>query len=172
MAYTHSLLASATVGSGGAAEINFTNIPQNYTDLCLKISARSNDATYREIWLTINGSTTNGSARALRGDGANTATSYTASRVQATGYTNTTGSTANTFTSVEIYIPNYTSTNFKSFSSEGVTENNTTQAFTELDASIWSNSSAITSISLVLSSGASFVQNSTAYLYGIRAGEY
>jgi hypothetical protein len=167
MANTFELISSYTA-SGTVSAIDFTSIPQTYTDLCLKVSARTNDATYREMWLTINGSTANGSARALKGDGANAATSYTASRVQATGYTNTTGSTSNTFTSVDFYLPNYSSSNNKAFSSEGVTENNAVQAFTELDASLWSNTAAITSISLVLSSGASFVANSTAYLYGVK----
>jgi hypothetical protein len=166
MPNTFQLIASYTA-TGTVSSIDFTSIPSTYTDLCLKISARSNDATYREIFLTLNGSTANGTARILKGDGS-AASSYTATRVQATGYTNTTGSTSNTFTSVDVYIPNYAGSTNKSFSSDAVTENNATQAFAELDASLWSQTAAINSISLVLSSGASFVQYSTAYLYGVK----
>jgi hypothetical protein len=36
MANTFELIASSTVGSGGAANIDFTSIPATYTDLCLK----------------------------------------------------------------------------------------------------------------------------------------
>jgi len=167
MPNTFELIASYTA-TGTVSAIDFTSIPSTYTDLCLKVSARSNDATYREIWLTLNGSTANGTARILKGDGSS-ASSYTATRVQATGYTNTTGSTSNTFTSVDIYIPNYAGSTNKSFSADAVTENNATQAFAELDASLWSQTAAINSISLVLSSGASFVQYSTAYLYGVKS---
>jgi hypothetical protein len=36
MATTYEIIASVTVGSGGAANIEFTSIPATYTDLVLK----------------------------------------------------------------------------------------------------------------------------------------
>ena len=39
-------IQTVTVGSGGAANITFSNIPQTYTDLVIKISARSNRSDY------------------------------------------------------------------------------------------------------------------------------
>jgi hypothetical protein len=76
-------------------------------------------------------------------------------------------STANTFGNVAIYIPNYTSSNNKSISVDGVGENNATTAFADLYAGLWANSSAITSITLynIISDFAEF---STATLYGIK----
>jgi hypothetical protein len=44
MAYTYSKIASVTIGSGGSSSINFIAIPQNYTDLILKLSARDDTA--------------------------------------------------------------------------------------------------------------------------------
>ena len=41
MANTYTLIASSTVGSGGAANIEFTSIPATYTDLLIKMSARA-----------------------------------------------------------------------------------------------------------------------------------
>ena len=41
MAYTYSKIASVTVGSGGSTSIEFLAIPQNYTDLVIKVSGRS-----------------------------------------------------------------------------------------------------------------------------------
>ena len=41
MAVTHNLISTITVGSGGAASIDFTSIPQTYTDLLVKISLRA-----------------------------------------------------------------------------------------------------------------------------------
>ena len=158
--------STVTVGSGGAATISFTSIPATYTDLLLKLSVRSNSASYKEVWINPNSSTANGTARILQGDGS-TATSYTATRYQAFGATNPTGSTASTFSSIDVYIPNYAGSNYKSLSGDGVGENNATAAYAELSASLWSDTSAITSLDIVLASAVSFVQYSTASLYGI-----
>ena len=48
-------IQTVTVGSGGASSIDFTSIPQTYTDLCLVYSARltTTDTNWR---LKINGS--------------------------------------------------------------------------------------------------------------------
>ena len=40
MATTYTLISSVTVGSGGAANIEFTSIPSTYTDLLLKYYLR------------------------------------------------------------------------------------------------------------------------------------
>jgi len=73
--------------------------------------------------------------------------------------------TANTFASAEIYIPNYTSSNYKSLSVDFVGENNATTSYQYFTAGLFSNTSAITS--LVIDGTDNFVQYSTATLYGI-----
>jgi hypothetical protein len=40
MATTFIKIASVTVGSGGAASMDFTSIPSTYTDLVIKVSTR------------------------------------------------------------------------------------------------------------------------------------
>jgi hypothetical protein len=40
---TYTLINSVTVGSGGAASMEFTSIPSTYTDLVVKISGRSDN---------------------------------------------------------------------------------------------------------------------------------
>jgi hypothetical protein len=167
MANTYTLIASSTVGAVPATSIDFTSIPSTYTDLILKVSARDSNAIYREIFLTINGSTANGTAKVLSGNGA-AASSYNATRVEGIGYTNNSTTTANTFTSVDFYIPNYAGSTNKSFSADGVGENNATTAYAELTASLWSQTAAITSISVVLGAASTFSQYSTAYLYGVK----
>jgi hypothetical protein len=42
MATTYEIISSVTVGSGGAANIEFTSIPATYTDLYVLASIRSN----------------------------------------------------------------------------------------------------------------------------------
>ena len=74
--------------------------------------------------------------------------------------------TASTFTNSEIYIPNYAGSSNKSISTDSVTENNATQAYASLVANLWSNTAAITSITLFGGTG-NFAEHSTAYLYGV-----
>jgi hypothetical protein len=77
------------------------------------------------------------------------------------------GATASTFGNGEVYIPNYAGSTNKSMSADGVSENNGTEAYTDLIANLWSNTSAITSILLYPDSG-TWQQYSTATLYGIK----
>lgn len=160
-------ISTVTVGSGGASSIDFTNIPQNYTDLIIKLSARR-DATSTSVDLTFNGSTSGYSRRRILGDGstASSTSSSSASTIQDPMSVQSDW-TSSTFGNVEIYIPNYAGSNNKSISIDAVTENNATTAYAVLNAGLWANTSSITSIKLAPASG-NFVQYSSATLYGIR----
>jgi hypothetical protein len=74
--------------------------------------------------------------------------------------------TANTFSNSEIYIPNYAGSASKSITGTSVTENNGTASNIYVNAGLWSNGAAISSLSFV-SSGGNFAQHSTITLYGI-----
>ena len=168
MPVTYKKIASVTVGSGGAAEMNFTSIPGTYTDLVLKVSARDDDNTpssFDFVRIQFNGSTSSLSCRFLRGNGTNAASGSSASVINA-GISNNSTQTASTFSNFEVYIPNYAGSNNKSVSSDSVAENNATDNYMHINAGLWSDTSAITSIKLVSQAG-SFVQHSTATLYGI-----
>ncbi len=166
MANTYTLIASSTVGSGGAANIEFTSIPATYTDLLVKISGRDDRAAaLNDILINFNSSTSNLTDKRVYGNG-----SVTASDTGSTGRIgvgNSSTSTTSTFSNFVIYIPNYTSSNNKLYSADAVSENNATTSFAVLTAGLWSDSSAITSIKIIPGNSASFVQYSTAYLYGI-----
>ena len=159
------LLEKITVGAAGASSVTFSGIPQTgYTDLVLKISARGGQAnTYATYTLAFNGSTSNRSMRQLYANGS-TATSGSDANIGADSVGST--ATANTFSNGEIYIPNYTSSNFKSLSLDNVTENNATEAWAELYAPLWSDTAAITSI-VITGLSSNFAQYSTFYLYGV-----
>jgi len=167
MPNTFNLIASSTVGAGGAASIDFTSIPSTYTDLVLKISARSTGnagVAWAGIRLTINGSGTGYSNTSLYGDGSS-ASSSGASFIE-TGIASS--SLSSGFGNTDVYFTNYTASQSKPISAEGAQENNATQALSVLSANLWANTAAITSISIVLQSGVgNFAQYSTAYLYGI-----
>jgi hypothetical protein len=167
MANTFVALATVTVGSGGAAEIEFASIAGSYTDLMLVASLRTNRTTSTGSYVkfTLNSSTSNFTTRLLLGNGS-TATSDTLARVA--GVENNAGSTANTFSNFSVYIPNYAGSSNKSYSVDGVVENNATEAFTLLSAGLWSDVSAITNIKLIPEPSGSYVQYSSATLYGIK----
>lgn len=163
---TFDLIQTVTVGSGGAASIAFTSIPQTYTDLKLIWSTRSTfAATSAAMYMSFNGLTTNFAFRRLRGTGA-AVDSY--SEASSTLYGTATGAnaTSNVFSNGEIYIPNYAGSTNKSFSVDSVSENNATDSIQVLYAGLWSNTAAITSISFTTDSN--FAQYSSASLYGIK----
>lgn len=152
--------SAVTVGSGGAASIDFTSIPSTYTDLVVKLSVRGSGLY--NVLMSINSSTTNFSYRLLEGDGASAASyNSTTGRLG-----NTVTTTASTFSSIEVYLPNYASSTNKSYSVDAVSEANATTAYADLTAGLWSNTSAITALGFTMSTG-NFVQYSTAYLYGV-----
>jgi hypothetical protein len=168
MANTFVKISTVTVGSGGAASIDFTSIPQTYTDLKIVLSARTDRAAAQDgLLVKLNDSTTSFTYRNLIGDGsaASSASASTATALRATGAT----ATASVFSNGEYYLPNYTSANNKSYSTDNVLENNATTTTLNLYAGLWSNTSAVTSISIVSENSANFVQYTTATLYGIKS---
>jgi len=166
MANTYEAIATVTVGSGGAADMQFTSIPGTYTDLCLKISARTDTAaSVEDLELAFNSNTASFSGINIFGTGATTG-SVSAGRRAALATASS--ATASTFANSEIYIPNYAGSTNKSYSFDGVHETNATTAYQVLYAGLWSNSAAITSISITGENSGNFVQYSTATLYGIK----
>ena len=172
MATTYKLIDKVIVGSGGAASVEFTSIPNTYIDLCLILSLRTDGASLeRNIKLNFNG--VGGSSyysRLLYGYG-----SFTGSYSQnaAAGfehfYAVGANATSNTFANNQIYIPNYTSSNYKSFSVDSVCETNGGSASMGLSAGLFSNTGAISSIKFDQTAGGEkFVQYSSFYLYGIK----
>jgi len=167
MANTYTLIASSTVGSGGAANIEFTSIGSAYTDLLLNVSCRTASGGADSVKISFNSDTTSGNyqIKYLEGNGTNVSSGTSPSQysVSASGSTDT----ANTFSNAQVYIPNYAGSNAKNWSSNTVTENNGTAAYSTLIAGNWNNTNAITTIRLTLTGAANFAQYSTAYLYGI-----
>ena len=159
-------IETVTVGSGGAASIEFMavgDIPGTYTDLKLVVSGRcSTTDTTATLAFNTGGTYTR---RTLLGSGsaATTNTSAVDFRISQSG------DTASTFGNSEIYIPNYAGSTTKSYSVDSINENNATAAFQAITAGLWNQTAAITSIVLTPGSG-NFAEHSTATLYGILAG--
>jgi hypothetical protein len=171
MANTFIPIATVTVGSGGSSTMEFTDIPATFTDLVLKLSTRDGRPTnkYNFVEIQFNNSTSTYNILDLGGTGtvAYAGTNDLGSN-KPYAFGNAAGSTASTFGNSEVYISNYSSSNTKSMSIDNVTENNGTEARMVLSGASWSGTSAITSIKLTAYGGNSFVQYSTATLYGIK----
>ena len=164
MANTYVKIASVSVGVLGAATMDFTSIPSTYTELLLVCSSRTAAvASIDNLIIKPNGATTSQTAIRLQGTGSAAASSTSTSFPPVN---NASTSTASTFTSTQIYFPNYSGSTNKSLSIDNVQEDNASTAYAQMWAGLWSSTTAISSITLATSSG-NFVQYSTATLYGI-----
>lgn len=164
---TCKLIQTITVGST-AANIEFTSIPQTYTDLYLLVSGRSNVDSV-ELRIQFNSDTgSNYNGRLLFGSGSSAATQSASGTYLAPMGSGFSSSTSNTFSNTLIYIPNYTISTGKSVQVDASIENNATEGYNAIFTGYWSGT-AITSIKL-LAQGGSFVQYSSASLYGILKG--
>ena len=160
---TYQLIGSVTVGAGGASSMDFTSIPQTYTDLEILVSGRTTGAG-NGINITFNSNTSGYTNCGFQGNGSGVSAYGTYNRNAGMfGYS---GDTASSFGSTKIYITNYANSINKSYLADAVSESNATTAYMNMVSGLWSNTSAITSISLAPMDG-TLLQYSTAYLYGI-----
>ena len=171
MANTYTLISSNVLTSS-AASVTFSSIPATYTDLVIKFSARVDGATTgRELRLRFNSDTTTlYSNTVVRGDGS-TASSYrdSSATYTAAGRASGSSSTSNTFSNVEIYIPNYTVSQNRPSSLFSALENNTATISNGLVASanLYRSTTTVSSIEISPTSD-NFVSGSSFYLYGVK----
>ena len=169
---TMQLIETKTLGTA-AASIEFTSIPQDGTDLMVLFSHRSSGSSDGlQLVLRFNGLTSGYSRRLLYDSGSTALSASGSSETFARfSFVQHSGSTSNTFGNAAIYIPNYTSSNAKSYSSDSVTETNATNIFGRaIYAGLSSGTAAITSITLFEQNSVNFVVNTTASLYKITKG--
>jgi hypothetical protein len=173
MANTFTKIAAASVTGASQATLEFTTIPNTYTDLLLAISVRTNRDTYGDdLKLLVNASSSAVYTNIrLYGDGStdnadgisNTAVPYIGAGTAATA-------TANTFSNCEIYFSNYTSSNTKIAHSRSTNDNMSSSGSLFLGCWQWApvTQAAISTITLYPYNGTLFLQYSEAILYGIK----
>lgn len=161
------LIQTVTTSGNFTLSMEFSSIPQTYTDLVLLASPRSSNDIFMS--LRFNSSTSNFTNRYVAGEGDSVQTSTRTDTF--VGYFPGPAQTSNTFGNWEIRIPNYARATNRTFDITYVSENNGIQSFQGLVGGLWSNTTAITSIQLfVLSNNGYMVEGSTASLYGITRG--
>ena len=169
---TYTLISSQVLGSS-AASVTFSSIPSTYKDLVVRCSVRSNKTSNNDgLVVNINGTTAGYSETDLYGNGSSAAsangTNLLAFGNLYWGYVNSDFSTTSTFSSVEMYIPNYAGSTYKQISAISAEEANQTAAYLIPAALLWSNTAAVTSLSFApQASGKTWNANSSFYLYGI-----
>jgi hypothetical protein len=167
---TMTKLATYTVGAGGISSYTFSNIPQNYTDLVIVGSVRTNRSGTDEdgMAMIINGLTTGYTYRGFIGNGASASSINTA--FEQPWFTRVPGNTATggVFGSFRVTIPRYSEYTQKSYSVDGVQENNTTTGYLNLLAITNTTTLPVTSLEFRSATGATMQQHSTITLYGIK----
>lgn len=160
------LIASSTVGSGGTSSIDFTSIPQTYTDLFIVLSART--VNQGNVRLNLNSSASGFSTRTLYVTGAGAPASFTAT-VELGRATFSSDTPSTNFGAMQVHLPNYRSGVSKPFSADCFAASYN-GGFVMITAGVWANNTAISSLSLLPPSGTTFLEYTTAYLYGILVG--
>jgi hypothetical protein len=156
-------ISTVTVGSGGAADIEFTSIPSTYQHLQLR-GISKNTTTTEGSTLSINGNAI-GRRHYLFGDGA-TATSGTAT--DGAGIISAPSTGTSNFGALVIDLLDYKDTNKNKTVRVLHGRDNNGSGVVALGSYLYStNTNAITSIKLA-SSGTNFAQYSHFALYGIK----
>ena len=164
-------IATVSVGSGGAANVEFTSIPATYTHLQIRILARGTNAS-ASIYQKIQFNSDTSSIYAdhyLLGDGAS-ASAGASINAAFIGVGSTTGAsaTASIFGTIIVDVLDYANTHkFKTIRNLEGFDVNGSGGFVMLTSGLYRSTSAITSIKLTPSAG-NYAQYSSFALYGIR----
>jgi len=161
---------TVTVGAGGQAEIEFTNIPQTYSDLCILTSVRGNQNNGILYYIRFNqDSGANYSYRYILKDSTDGPISASGSSQSSMllGIVGGATPTASTFSNDFLYIPNYTGNNFKSINADIVMENGSSMQWMSMAAGLWSSTAAINNIRIFPNTNV-WIEGSKATLYGIK----
>ena len=165
-------IATVTVGSGGAANIEFTSIPSTYTNLQIRGIGRSLEANtgVDVMYLRFNSDTgSNYAWHQLVGSGSSaSSTGASSTTFMRGGYIALNSEPANVFGGVVIDIVDYQNTNkYKTVRILSGTDYNNARGGISFNSGLWQNTNAITTITLQ-PSAANFAQYSQFALYGIK----
>jgi hypothetical protein len=169
MPSTYTIISSNTL-SATAASITFSAIPNTFTDLLVKASARSSNASNGfSLRVTYNGSTaSNYSDVEIYATGTSVSAGIVSNNTRNNFYaTNASSDTANSFGISEFYIPSYRISQNKPMGGYGMSELNATTAnVIGVTGSLWRDTTAISS--LTIATIGNFEIGSSFYLYGIK----
>jgi hypothetical protein len=160
------LIESKTLATT-AAQIEFTSIPQTpFTDLVLLTSL---NGTSDNIAIRFNGTTSGYTFRNLMNE-TGTVRTYTQAAYSLNGHQGGNTAASPIASNDMTYIPNYAGATNKSISTDFANEINSTSQYMGIVAGLWSNTAAITSITVLTTGGSNLGVGATVSLYGITKG--
>jgi len=164
-------IATVTVGSGGAANVEFTSIPGDFDHLQIRVLARGTNASasiYQKIQFNSDTSSIYADHYIL-GDGASaSAGASTNAAFIGVGSTAGANASANIFGTIIIDLLDYADNNkYKTIRNLEGFDVNGSGGYVMLTSGLWRNTSAVTSIKLTPSAG-NYAQYSHFALYGIK----
>lgn len=169
---------STVLLSSSASSINFSNIPQTYTHLQLRVTTRNDraDNGAQSTTIAFNGDITHTNYRShilyYAASAANPASeaNQLSGYYAAIGYTSAANMTANVFGIQVIDILDYsnTSKNTTVRTLFGLDSNSATAGYAGFASSLWMNTAAVSYISMTTLPSANFVTNTSVALYGIK----
>lgn len=166
-------IATVTVGSGGAANVEFTSIPSGFQHLQIRGIGRDLRAITAESSpnVSFNGSSSGYAEHALYGAGTSAA-AYGATGLAYFGFIGSFPGNANSagiFGALVIDILDYNSTSKTKTVRSFNADDRNGGGYVVLQSGLWNNTAAISSIRIADSTGSGLAQHSTFALYGIKA---
>jgi hypothetical protein len=161
-----------------AASIEFTSIPQTFTDLVLLGSTRSSVAGNNSdnVFMSANAVVSGYSSRNLTGSGTVVSSGINANNITTKTHIGIAAATAvagSGWGSTTVYIPNYKGSTNKSYSVDATTEGNSStqnEVVNTIVAGLMPVTAAITSLTITLASGSNFTAGTIFSLYGVTSG--
>lgn len=171
-ATSYESIATVTVGSGGAANVEFTSIPATYSHLQVRFTARGTASSGNDNILGIFNSDTgsNYAWHILFGNGGGAAAGASSSTTSfLSGRMSYANASASIFGVGVVDILDYANVNkYKTVRILTGTDENGA-GIVLLNSGLWQNNSAITSFKLTPGAGGNFAQYSHFALYGIKS---
>ena len=164
-------IATTTVGGGGSATVTFSSIPSTYTHLQVRVTAQSARANAIDYFnMRVNSDTgSNYYAHLLYGNGTSASAYATGTDTKLDFSQWVASSATSVFGTAVIDVLDYADTNknktvrcLNGYDANG-------SGITQLASGLWTNTSAITSLSFYFSN-ANVAQYSSFALYGIKGG--
>lgn len=166
------LIERVTVGSGGSANITFSNIPQIYQHLQIRVLCKDlgNFGSYYNLRARFNNDSGSNYARhALDGSGSS-ASAFGFASIDSTGVghvINNSSTQTSCFSTNIIDILDYASTSKTKTVRSLMGSDWNAGGGVRIGSSLWNSTAAVTSITMFSDSGSNFAQYTTASLYGV-----
>ena len=164
-------IATVTVGSGGAANVEFTSIPSTYSHLQIRGLCRTDRANVQDpIMIRLNSSTSTYAAHNLFGNGTSvTATSNNGQDGMLSYGMAGNDAGSNTFGVLVCDILDYKDTNKNTTIRVLAGYDNNGTGNVSFNSGLWTTTNAVTTIRLYPSQGSNLLQYSHFALYGIKS---